>query len=157
MNTTENQVATPSGYVSQYAITTLCPAPSMNVDKVPFEGTFADAVEVARASYAKTGRTTRVCCKHGLKSWFSITAKGEECTNTGAVYRHLDPVTLSPRAKYDAALEVFREASANYRRAVHAYRAREIGDAEYLAARRTFGQEQEAADVAEAEFIAASR
>lgn len=61
------------------------------------------------------------------------------------------------RAKYDAALEVFRAASRAYREVTLAYRARTIGDDEYLAARRTFSEAQTAADVAEAEFIAAAR
>ena len=89
MTTTENQATTAHQYVSEYAITTLRPAPSMQIDKAPFKGTFAQAVEVARESFAKTGRVTRVCCKHGLKSWFSITAAGEKNENFGAVYRAL--------------------------------------------------------------------
>ncbi|HEX7906718.1 MAG TPA: hypothetical protein VF534_01315 [Paraburkholderia sp.] len=61
------------------------------------------------------------------------------------------------RAKYDASLEVFRAAARTYREVTEAYRAREIGDTDYLDARRTFGLAQEAADIAEAEYVAATR
>jgi hypothetical protein len=74
-------------HASEYTIRTIHAAPSMNLSSTPFTGTFADAVDAARAQYTETGRTTYVCGKHGLPTWFSITSKGEENRNRGAIYR----------------------------------------------------------------------
>jgi hypothetical protein len=54
---------------------------------------------------------------------------------------------------YDAALETFRAASRKYTVTSKAYHAREIGDAEFLAAKAAFKLAQVACDVAETNFI----
>jgi hypothetical protein len=61
------------------------------------------------------------------------------------------------RKKYDASLEVFRAAARAFFEVQRAYRAREIGDDVFAAGRRAYIAAQEAADVAEAEFVAAAR
>ena len=61
------------------------------------------------------------------------------------------------RQTYDESLEAFRAAARAYNTAVLKYRASEIGDAEFFAARRVYNSAQVAADVAEAVFIAAAR
>lgn len=52
--------------------------------------------------------------------------------------------------EYNAALEVFRKASATFSAAQDAYRARTIGDAEFLAARAEFKAADAVMDAAEA-------
>lgn len=59
----------------------------------------------------------------------------------------------TPDAIYDAALEVSRQASRDFRKAQKAYRAREIGDAEFLEAQKKFDESNEAFDIAERAFI----
>ncbi len=61
------------------------------------------------------------------------------------------------RQKYDESLEVFRAAARAYHATVLKYRAGEIGDNEFFAARRAYNDAQVAADVAEAQFITAAR
>ena len=51
---------------------------------------------------------------------------------------------------YDAARCVFRDASKAYTKAVTAYHARTIGDAEYLLARKAFFAARDAADAVNA-------
>jgi hypothetical protein len=66
-------------------------------------------------------------------------------------------VMTKNRQKYDESLKVFRAAARTYHAAVLKYRANEIGDNEFFAARRAYNDAQVAADVAEAQFIAAAR
>ena len=62
-----------------YRINTLCPPPSMNLDKRVIEATnYADAVRQARASFAETGRATTLTCEPGVYAWFRIAADGTE-------------------------------------------------------------------------------
>lgn len=56
-------------------------------------------------------------------------------------------------AIYDASLETFRVASRAFREVTTRYRAREIGDDEYLTARRAFYAARDAADLAEKTYI----
>ena len=52
-------------------------------------------------------------------------------------------------------MDAFRLVSAKHRQAAAAYRAREIGDEEYLAARRALDEAQRVTDAAESAFKAA--
>ena len=71
------------------------------------------------------------------------------------------PVPAAPEGKaaedveYDASLEKFRAASKSFRAAEKAYRSKQIGDQEYLAARKVFDVAQAEADVAETKFLEA--
>ena len=58
-------------------------------------------------------------------------------------------------AKYDAALKVFRAASAKHNKVTLAYRNRTVGDAEFLASRAELRKAHEVFDAAETEYIAA--
>lgn len=77
---------------ANYRIATLQSAPSLQLDHVPLENvTFAEAVEAARASHARTGRRTYITHAIGPRVWFVIDADGtEENRNRGAVYPQLD-------------------------------------------------------------------
>lgn len=72
----------------------------------------------------------------------------------------LKPVEAKPAAEqtpeqiYDASLEAFREASRAFTAIQKAYRAKEIGDAEFLAGRKAFDEATAVSDAAEAKFIA---
>jgi hypothetical protein len=65
-----------------------------------------------------------------------------------------DPA-VAPKAPtaHAVALETFRAASRKYTVTSKAYHAREIGDAEFLAAKAAFKLAQVACDVAETNFI----
>jgi len=61
----------------------------------------------------------------------------------------------TPEQVYDESLDTFRKASKDFRQITDKYRAKEIGDAEFLAARAAFDKASEVADKAETDFIAA--
>ena len=65
------------------------------------------------------------------------------------------PVTeeVTPESIYDAALAEFRKASTEFRKVTERYRAREINDQEFLAAKAKFKEADEAFNVAETAFI----
>lgn len=85
-------------YITDYAITVLQPSPSLQLDKFPFRGTFAEAVEEARAKFATLGdeysvKRVRVACKYGVTRWFDIDGYHgykETNYNTGAKYRVIE-------------------------------------------------------------------
>lgn len=65
------------------------------------------------------------------------------------------PVAQTPDQIYDASLETFRAASRAFRTVTQEYRAKKIGDTEFLSAKATFEQAKAAADAAETAFIEA--
>lgn len=67
-----------------------------------------------------------------------------------------DTERLVGEVEYDAARETARAASKAFRLVTDDYRARRIGDDEYLTARAVHKQAMEAFDVAESKFITAN-
>jgi hypothetical protein len=62
-------------------------------------------------------------------------------------------VQVTPEAEYDAAIDAARDASKAFTKVQKAYRAREIGDDEFLAGKKLFDESQKAFDAAERKFI----
>ena len=70
-----------------YIVRTLQPTPSMNLSSTQIKvATYAEAVEITRAAYAATGRTTYLSDEYGCRNWFRINANGETNHNNGAIY-----------------------------------------------------------------------
>jgi hypothetical protein len=87
--------------IADYTIVNLCKSPSMNVEKIKFNGTFGQAVEAARHRFISLlevpeydVKTVRVCDSHGLHTWFKIEVLlggvHETNFNLGADYRRVD-------------------------------------------------------------------
>lgn len=85
-------------FISDYTIVNLMPGPSMNLEKVPFHGTFAQAVELARKRFvylledeSYSVKRVRICDKFALHTWFKIEVilggVHETNLNANAVYR----------------------------------------------------------------------
>jgi len=71
------------------------------------------------------------------------------------LFPHVPRASKEPEVAYDKSLEEFRAASREFRLISEAYRAKTIGDEEYLKGRAIFNKAVEVADEAEAAFIKA--
>jgi len=70
-----------------WEIRTLNAAPSMNETVETITGTFVDACNAARESFAKTGRRAAVNAANDIYWWFRVTSQGEINRNTNAATR----------------------------------------------------------------------
>lgn len=68
-----------------WQVRTLRPAPAMTESVELVHGTYEDACEAARESYARTGRRSSVVT--GTTYWFRVDHRGEVNRNTHAATR----------------------------------------------------------------------
>jgi hypothetical protein len=62
--------------IGKYDLRVLQPSPSMNDDRVPFEGTYYEATQAAKAKYKETGRAVGITSTNDHYYWYHVSSSG---------------------------------------------------------------------------------